>query len=66
MAVSNGQNATKFRFKIIEMHDLGFKNCEIMRALELSVGKVAGVIWRYNNPGMWKKGVGYRKKDKYK
>lgn len=57
MVVNNGLNVTQYRSRIIEMHDAQFKNCEIMKALDLSVGKVAGVIWRYKNPGLQQKGV---------
>lgn len=44
--------------KVIELHDeYKMRNTEICKLLTLSPGKVAGIIWRWKNPGMYKKNV---------
>lgn len=43
--------------QVIALHEEGFRNCEIMYWTNLNRSKVAGIIWRYKNPGMYKKNV---------
>ncbi len=42
---------------IIELHKAGLKNYEICYWLTQTRNAVAGIIWRYKNPGMYKKNV---------
>ena len=51
---------------IIELYNEGFSFQNIANRLNITRNSVAGIIWRYHNPGMWKKGVGHMRKERYK
>ncbi len=43
--------------QIIELHKQGLKNYEICKLTNQNRNVVAAAIWRYKNPGMYKKNV---------
>lgn len=52
--------------KIIDLHINGkFSFREIANNYHITKNKVAGVIWRYNNPKMWTKKISAKNRRKY-